>query len=246
MYKNLTIYTCVSGWYRHYIPLFKYCAEKAYPGATVVVEFFADPPVPYYAACRRLFADIGTTEYTYVTDVDMMLHGGLVENHLAWMESRHVCYSNTTRGKGEPNGYKRLTGLHFASREWYVRTAEQRSAALDLLEKGKVGLRRFQDEYALYNIAKDSGLPVFDVRRPLTAWHFGIHMGTLRCYKTATRQKKNSQLDRRVTPQEARWWVRVTEDPRFQRLALQACQDCLALKEQYSFLHSYVRRRAKC
>lgn len=241
---DLTIFTCVSGWYRDYAPLFEFCARKSYPDAKIVVDHIENPVVPYEAAFKRLLVNPGG-EYVYVTDIDMMLHPGLVEPHLKWMKEHDSCYSNSCRGKGEPQGPQRMTGLHFCNQEWYARTLSERSVCQRNILSGRIGTKRFQDELSLYSICSKSGLRLFAKRENLPFWHFGIHMGTLRCYETHTRQRKNTALDARISPERARWWVEITEDPEWMYLVSGASHMSKRIKEQYEFLYAYARRRAK-
>lgn len=240
--EGLTIFTIASGWYRDYVDLFRWCAEKSYPKARVVVRELREPVVPYEAACRRLLEYPGG-EYVYVTDVDMMLMPGLMGPHLRWMSDNDVCYSNTIRGLGEPFGCSRMTGLHFCRQEWYEKTKEWREFYVGEISRRKWGKSRFQDEFMLFDICRSSGLKVFSVRKPLVDWHFGIHMGTLRCHEKATRQGKNTQLDLRISPKTAQWWCDVSNDKDFQNVLKQV--DEPRIQQQYDFLHSYARRRAK-
>lgn len=243
--QSLTIFTKVSGWYRNYAPLFKFCAEASYPEATVIVQEQVEPydPPKYAAACSRLLEEPKTdTPYVYVTDVDMMLHPGLFEAHTEWMRENSMCYSNSPRGAGEPRGYERMTGLHFCSREWYRSTEDRRQFYERELFAGRIGNSRFDDELMLMNICRESfvGLPRA-VRYPLPYWHFGIHMGTLRCYENHTRQSKNTQLSLRIDKQRASWWLSVCEQREFKKI-LTAIHD-QRIQEQYRFLEGFCRRR---
>lgn len=209
------IYTCVAGDYTGYADLFEATSCRAYPGADVVVERLPDSykDTPYAAACFRYLADLSKYDRVYITDVDMihlLCCGDLFAHHESICAERQSCYSNTVRRK-EVMGADRMTGLHFATREWYARTERAREDQLRRLIFGEIGKSRFDDELMLKRIVEDSGLPVLHLGGSLIKRHFGIHIGTVRCYKYHGRTAVRQQLQMRVTPEQASEWLEIEE-----------------------------------
>ena len=155
------IYTAASGHYIDYLPLWEYCAKRSYPEYEVKSTIIVHPKTQYYAACYRLLVD-SDTDYTYVTDVDMMIlreNPTIAEFHINQMNQDGLCYSNSPRTK-EEDGSNRLTGLHFARLEWYEETKELREKYLHMLDSGEIGNHRLDDERMLMKICKRSGLEI--------------------------------------------------------------------------------------
>jgi len=233
-----------SGWYRAYVPLFEFFAEKSYPGVDIEVRVLHPVRVPYEAACMR-FLDGWSYDEVYVTDIDMMLHPGLFEAHRAWVKEYNGCYSNSLRGKNEPNGLQRMTGLHYATQEWYCETMSQRFFYRERIRRRHFGFARFCDETMLRDICLTAGLPLFPRRKPLSYWHFGVHLGTLRCYESHTRQTKNTQLDLRISPRRAQWWVENTEGSKqYEKIRHHLRVSCPRIFAQLEYFDAYARRRS--
>lgn len=245
--KNLTIYTAASGDYVNYLPLWEYAAKKAYPNCVVYYDIFANPRTKYYAACYRLLTEIHGTEFVYITDADIILlkeNPTLYDFHTIQMKEDDLCYSNSPRTK-EYVGEKRLTGLHFCNHEWYDKTREARLKYLLMLESCEIGNDRFHDELTLMKIAKESGLKIPPARKPLTARHHGIHIGTLRAYRNHSRGIRNQQLRMRISPQQAMRYLKYYDDPKFQSALQKACKASKTIKWELETLYAFCRRTEK-
>jgi hypothetical protein len=168
----------------------------------------------------------------------------LMEFHLKEMENSGLCYSNSPR-KSEPMGDKRMTGLHFCSQKWYRKTQEARDMYFHMLENGEIGNGRFDDELALMKVVKSSKIDVSPRFTPLVQRHHGIHMGTFRSYKSHTKQKLNEQLRMRISPEQARQWLKYYEDVEFLTILKATCAVNRTLRWEYDSLYSYCMRRSK-
>jgi hypothetical protein len=209
---KIKVFTTASGLYRQYIPVFSRCIEIAYPNYEVDIMELDEVLTPYEANCRRFVHEpSGDWDYCYVTDVDMMIlreDPMLHEIHLAEMKETGLCYSNIPRST-ERRGTERLTGLHFASREWYRRTAEVRKRYENMIDAGAMGNRDIDDELMLMQICRKSGLKI-DIHRPLIKRHHGIHLGTIRGKKDRrTYQEIKSAIFSRVTSAMAAKWQEI-------------------------------------
>lgn len=242
--KDLLVFTAANGHYLDYLPLWRWCLNKSYPEYDCFGLIIQSPPVKYYSAIYRLLhhpsADF---DYIYTTDVDIMhlRHTPtILEYHLAKMKKTGLSYSNSPR-TSEHRGKERLTGLHFASQKWYMKTQGIRDAYLHMLDSGEIGNSRFDDEFTLMKICKESKLEI-PPHEGLVKRHMGIHMGTLRAYKTHTKQKMNQQLRMRITPAQAKQWLSFYQDSEF-RLVLEAtCNMNRELKIEFERLYSFCRR----
>jgi len=239
------VYTAATSWYRAFAPIFKWCVNYSYPEADVRVEIISGIRPPFYAACLR-FLQAPSQEYdeVYVTDIDMFhmpLSPGLFEYHEERMRKTGLCYSNSPRSGKEPCGPDRLTGLHFATQEWYDQTSVARVSALQRLNDGDLGNGRFDDELMLMQICKDSGLEI-PPREKLIKRHFGIHGGTVRCYENHTRNTRESQLRQRITPDMATMWNQMVDEPGFQEAARESCSMSPRVAFQLEQIELFTRK----
>jgi len=245
---KLTIYTAASGHYIDYLPLWGYCAKKAYSKSEVSYDTFLDPIVPHYAACFRLLTEIHDTEYVYINDADMMIlpeDQTLFDFHTKQMEEDDLCYSNSPRTK-EPEGQHRLTGLHFCNQEWYSKTREARVKYLHMLDVGEIGNHKFDDEKMLMQVAKKSGLEI-PQPRPLLQRHHGIHIGTIRAYnyKRHTRNTRDQQLRMRISQKQAHQWVSYYDDPEFEGIVKHVSKRNRVIKDELEKLYGFCMRHKK-
>jgi hypothetical protein len=199
------ILTAASGTYLSYVPLFKYCASRAYPMAAVsVVEY---PGIPEYeAAIKRLLIvpEIKADEI-YVTDVDMLLlktPKNLFDQHSCLARVENTCYSSSVRRR-ETRGSERIQGLHYRTWKWYEKTLVARTKELDDLQDGKIGTDRIDDELSLMRVTVNSDLPIINYPGSLVDLHFGVHLGTIRAYKAHGRNAIYEQLRVRVSREMA-------------------------------------------
>jgi hypothetical protein len=110
----------------------------------------------------------------------------------------------------------RLTGLHFASREWYRKTADVRKRYEIMIDAGAMGNRDIDDELMLMTICKKSGMKI-DKHRHLIRRHHGIHLGTIRGKKDRkTYEEIKSGLFARVTCKMAAQWQELLKDTQMQ------------------------------
>jgi hypothetical protein len=246
--KELLIFTAASGLYCDYMPLWRWCISKAYQEYDCFCVIIQNPTTRYYAAIYRLLHHPSPDfKYIYVTDVDMMIlreKPTLMDFHLREMKKTGLCYSNSKR-YSEPQGDRRMTGLHFCNQRWYRKTQSQRDIYIHMLENGEICNNRFDDELILMKVMNDSKIEISPRFVSLVLRHHGIHMGTLRSYKSHTRQKLNEQLRMRITPDQARQWLKYYEDGEFCAIMKATCTVSKILKWEYEALYSYCMRRAK-
>ena len=242
--SKLLIYTCTSGHYNDYTPLWEYCISKSYPEYDYKAEKIEITNAKYHAACCRLFCHPSTThDYIYVTDVDMMVlreDPSILDFHLKQMKKDKLNYSNSPRTT-EYLGESRLTGLHFASQQWYKDTKLERESHLRLLKAAKIGERDIDDEISLMNICKNAkiGIPK---PRPLLRRHHGIHMGTLRHYPNHSRQTRNQQLSMRISPKQAKQWLSFYDDIIFKEIIKSISKMNYEIRKELETLYSFCRR----
>ena len=237
---SLTIYTAASGHYTHYAPYFELCAKRAYPTVDVRVDILDNVPCLYYAACYRFLNEV-PGDYVYITDVDMVLMPmpDLFAYHVGMMTVTGLPYSNCQR-KNEPMGPDRLTGLHFCTPEWYQATVESRRVYMAKLNRGEVGKGRFDDELTLMRVVRESGLGI-PPRRRLINLHFGVHIGTIRAYKSKTRETMRHQLNMRVSPALAQEMCVIMDSPEWRDIKC----DNRTVREEMRTLEVYCRGRAR-
>lgn len=248
--KKLLIYTVASGHYLDYTALWEYCIAHSYPEYDFESLEIKDPKTLYFAACYRLLHQPTTQhDYVYITDVDMMIlreeSPSLLEFHLGEMENEGLCYSNSPRKK-EYLGPQRLTGLHFASKEWYEKTIQERSSYLRLLSEGKFGENAIDDELMLMLICKNAGLSI-PITKQLASRHHGIHLGTLRHYqyKRHSKNTRNQQLGLRISPKQAEQWLNFYNDKEFVKIVNAVSKKNREIKLELQRLYSFCRRLKK-
>jgi len=229
--------------YIGYFDLWKYCVEKSYPGTLSHCTVLEKTTTTYEAAVLRLLEDsCQIADYVYTTDVDIM-HlpcENIIEYHNNRMAATGLCYSNTPRKK-EYLGSQRLTGLHFASREWYHKTKNIREMYLHMLAQGEIGNGRFDDELVLMKVCKESGLGI-PPTEPLINRHGGIHLGTFRNYYSHSKNKQNQQLRMRINYQQAECWLKFYDDPEFKKIVADTAKKSRVIKEELVALYSFCMR----
>jgi hypothetical protein len=242
--KQLLLYTCCSGSYVDYLTLWLYCAKKAYPEYDVKCDVQITT-VPYYSACYRLLNQPTTHEYTYITDVDMMIMRepvGIMEYHTKEMLETGLCYSNTIRNsKNENLGDNRMTGLHFATKEWYLVTEKIRNEYLHMLTSGEIGTDYIHDELMLKQICmKTVGLPA--QKYPLIKRHHGIHLGTVRWNTNKSANEMFSKLSARVSCKMAAQWLENYDCKEFKSIIAYICSVNTVIKKELEILYTFCRR----
>lgn len=241
--------TVIDEAYEDYLPLFLYCAMKAYPDYEVRIfrrgqtPFEGFPEYPYNTIALRFVVPkeyYHGMDWVYVTDIDMMimpepvaLHGF----HLNEMHETGLCYSNSLRNKHHYAGCQSLTGLHFADMQWFEWTETQRMFYYGVLKNGVVGTYREYDGVMLYRMADKSrvGLPG---KYKLYKRHHGIHLGSFRLYKNDP--KREEKLYQRITRDYARKWLKYYTDPNFKKLIEQANENP-TIRQQLAELYNVCR-----
>jgi len=191
---KICLFTVVDEKYKWYIPLFITAAKKAYPDydirilATFDAEHeplpeFCNPYVIYecilhkdfFAANYRfLYSDESLLKYDYVliTDIDIIImpeKKPLHEFHIGRMKNAY--YENFCHDVCQ------CSGVHFVSHAWWNATEKCRDAWLLFISSHD--LEKDHDEYMLYHIIQESGLPVPKPEINQDYIH-GIHLGKFR------------------------------------------------------------------
>jgi hypothetical protein len=233
---KLLITTVVDHNYQAYIPLFIYCAKKAYPEYDVRVFFRDILPdelgvlidESYLWHLRGFPNNKATTsslrfvwhdtfmrnyDYCFITDVDILMYREtepLHEQHLKVMKRAGLeCYENIAV-KHQKYG-NRMPGVLFATKEWVERTREAREKYSEYLLNPDSANYYEHDEVMLYNICKESGLPI--TFKGTENWrHHGIHFGKYR---------KNHHIKLRLQ-EEVKFIKELSSDNEFLRL-LEIC-----------------------
>jgi hypothetical protein len=191
-----------------YLPAFVFCCNKAYP--QYHVKLFLRDPCPYdlkgwrlncetvpffhgfpryeylsialrFAIPKEQFADFDSV---YTTDIDMMIMfepRDIEYFHEMEMIGTGLCYSNSLRNPNHYAGSVSLSGLHYASRQWYEMTDECAGTYRGLMERGLIGLYREWDGVMLYRIVKETGQKL-PGKYQLAKRHHGIHLGNFRLF----------------------------------------------------------------
>lgn len=235
---KLCLTTVVDEYYAAYIPMFVWCAKKAYPdyhvriyvrgkcppcdGAEIIQDAFAGYPKCGNNTIALRFVlppeDFKKFDYIYITDIDMMLmkesvcgtgFATLPDFHLAEMQKTNLCYSNSIRNSKHWKGTESLSGLHFCHRDWF--DAVERSVINYRQYLKEVEVRREYDGHMLYNIVKDSGMGLPGKYR-LVKRHHGIHLGNFRLFK------RYGKLKTRMPRQKCRTWRSYVADPEFKKI----------------------------
>ena len=247
----ILIFTICDEAYSDYREMWEWLIKRNYPeycsGLTIIEKVEQQP---YMAACKRfvvnpygLFPNL--KKDIYITDIDMMiLRESLTieEFHRKEIKEEGNCYSNSPRNNDEPESYLRLTGLHYATPEWYEKTINAREIYRTLINDGWIGKGRYDDEKMLFNICIESGLKI-PPKKPLQKRHHGIHMGTFRNYVMYGPQRLRSELRTRISPHQARQWNEITEEKEYKRILTNI--ESPVIKKEFKFLETFCRSWGK-
>jgi hypothetical protein len=255
--KTLVV-TVVDKQYMAYVPLFVYCFRKAYPTPDFDVKIFIMDECSYKVNCELvpLFNDFPRFKYSsialrflipplhfkgfdavYVTDIDMLI---MVENptldafHWKEIEQTKLCYSNSLRNPGHYMGSKSLSGLHYATMEFFERTEDERRKYFDLFRQGLLGLYREFDGVMLYRICERSGIGL-PGKYKLIKRHHGIHLGNFRLFSDKEKIADRIPIDFRMQ------WLRLLEKKEFRDIVERSCSDNSELNEQIIKLNEFIR-----
>jgi hypothetical protein len=178
MSKRIAIFTVATGEYRHFVPMFRYAAEKAYPECQVIIH--ESDGFPNMMAAMRFIYDkqFDRFDSVLITDVDILMQrngDSFYFDRLNFLSKNQTwCYANVSLEKDS------CPGVHFVTREWWERTADARGEESENL----VNLTCFgddvpkgYDERMLFRIITASGL-----KTPPTGLlsHYGVHLGAFR------------------------------------------------------------------
>jgi hypothetical protein len=192
--NDLLIYTYATGKYTCYSDLWQYCIEHEYPEYQYLV-FTSENKIPYYGAIMRFLVDPDIeSRYYYITDIDMMIvreETTIVDFHKNDLTG---CFSNSSRNLNDRKGSERVTGLHFCTPEWYIKTKEAREKYRKLLYDGKVGEGFIDDEVILGNIIIESGLQ-FPTNKPKVCRYHGLHCGNIRGLSKISRSERKNKFN---------------------------------------------------
>jgi hypothetical protein len=168
-------------------------------------------------------------DYIYVTDIDLFFMWENVPFDLyseQQMLRNKMCYFNSTRNKHHYQGTKSLSGLHFATQEWFEKTEKERASYYDLLESGLVGTFRELDGQMLYRMCERSGVGI-PPKTNLIKLHHGIHLGSFRLFPDD--QKK---WEDRISHEFRIQWLNLLNNKKFCDLIEQCGNDSEIVKNQ--------------
>lgn len=222
----------------------KLIVEKKYDGIDIVSDCFRDWHRYEYSPISWRFLinkeEYRGFDYIYITDIDMMILREKVEllyYHLNEMERTGLCYSNSIRNRKHWKGNQSVTGLHFASYEFFERTEEAMEKYSEKVKTGEVGAKREYDGNMLYRIIKESKLGICG-KYPLAERHHGIHMGSFRLYKGNLKRKLNKRVDK----DKCRKWLTMLKDETFREI-IKLCSVDPVIKEQTDALQEFCEKR---
>ena len=241
---SVTVFTVYNEKYSAYAEMWKYCINRAYPQYQVIAKEVRSS-YEYDANCLRFLEHPTIEGDVYICDIDMMTlkeNPSLHEFHHNEMKASGLCYSNSPRNNTEPKSYERLCGLHYATQEWYAKTAVMRLKYKNMLDRGEVGRDFFDDEIMLKKICEESGLGI-PPKTPLFKRHHGIHFGTIRHYKSLGPERLTAELRVRVKPEQAQQWVEIADSVEYKRI-LKSIEDKTILWE-FAFMDKFTRSWSK-
>jgi len=220
----VNLFTVVSGEYRLFVPLFKHCAQKAYPEYNFQV-FEHDSS---FSPDMRFLVDPGLEGNTLIIDVDFLLFREkepIEAQRLRAMDKYGLtCYHNY---QSHP---KRCPGVHFVTNDWWQNTKTVRDTVLAEYETGKRVASKDSDEYLIYEIVAASGLPV--PPQGINRWWHGIHLGAYR-----------KDLRRDFAAAEYTLLIELLEDKEFTLLAAEARSKSKMIHKIFKNLSATFKRR---
>lgn len=261
---SVCLSTVVDKEYIAYLPLFVYCANKVYPDYHI--RLFLRDPCPYNLKAWKLncetvplfenfprykYASIALRfvidrsyysdfDYVYITDIDMMImreNKDIETFHCLEMQQTGLCYSNSLRNASHYEGSQSLTGLHFASKEWFKRTNDIVDDYRKYMEAGLIGLYREFDGVMLYRIAQRSGLGL-PGKYKLASRHHGVHLANFRLFPN-----DKLKLETRISNDFKMQWVNNMSNKIFQDIITVCKEDNEELKKQLSMLDGFILGR---
>jgi hypothetical protein len=151
----MIFYTCVDKKYKELIPLYKFCVNRAYPDAEVIVD-----QVTNYPSCYRFLNEI-KGDYVHVTDADILIlpHEKSHQEYYSRFEINGASYvrgATIACGKKWEGEVARICGGHIGLfPEFYRRTNKYRAEEINCLDSN----REF-DEIMLCRILRNAGYPI--------------------------------------------------------------------------------------
>jgi hypothetical protein len=261
---SLVVTTVVDSTYMAYLPAFVYCMNRAYPHYHVrlfmrdkcpynlkawklnaeLVPMFEDFPRYRYMSIALRFAiekkHFVDFDYAYITDIDMMImpeSKDIEYFHITEMLQTGLCYSNSLRNANHYEGSLSLSGLHFASKEWFERSDEIAGQYREWMRKGLVGMYREYDGVMLYRIAEQAkiGLPG---KYKLAKRHHGIHMGNFRLFPG-----QKLKLEVRIPPEFRSVWMQHQSNRIFREICEACRKDNAEFDSQLTDLDNFIAGR---
>jgi hypothetical protein len=255
---RLCFCTIVSGVYQWYIPLFRHCAEYAYPLAAIKILIRGKCELPakhmkgvsiidtrdmkddgYTTAALRFvwdYQDIEYYDYALITDIDLLHRHEITSLFDQRMMDLSVhkldCYSNYV--SAQDMGEDRMPGVHFVTKDWWKKTAEARKKYLDILKEKGPDSWSF-DERMITKIVRESGLNVQKGEQKLWQMH-GLHLGDYR-RRILQKEKHHPGLDAHDQNQ----LKDLLESPDFMMLVEECSQHIPTIKQTFDLLRKDVR-----
>jgi len=261
---NLCVTTVVDNAYMAWLPAFVYCMNRAYPHYRVrlflrdqcpydlkawkldcdIIPMFEDfPRYTYLSIALRFAIDreyFKEFDHVYVTDIDMMIMNedkDIEYFHCMEMQQTGLCYSNSLRNYEHYEGKRSLTGLHFASREWFERTNDLTAEYRELMRHGLVGLYREYDGCMLYRLADRSGCGI-PGKYKLAKRHHGIHMNNFQLFGD-----NRLKLDVRIPMEYRVQWMRHMGNRIFQDIIATCRKDSDLVESNVKCLDDFINGR---
>lgn len=259
---TLCISTVVDKEYMAYLPLFVHCCNKVYPNYHIrlfmrdpcpydlkswklkyeLIPMFEDYPRYKYASIalrfaidKKYYADF---DYIYITDIDMMImreSRDIEYFHVMEMQQTGLCYSNSLRNANHYEGTLSLTGLHFATKKWFLKTNNIVEEYRILFEKGIIGLYREYDGVMLYRIVTRSGL-MLPLKYKLASRHHGIHLGNFRLFPN-----DRTKLEIRIPTDYQVQWMHNLDNKIFKDIISTCRKDNDELDSQITSLANFIQ-----
>lgn len=202
---------------------------------------------------RFLMPPLPPDDRTIIMDVDTMLFRGwesIFDWHEKNMEKMKTCYSGYhgpwKKPVRFPGGWKgqreRVAGGSLMTTpEWLEKTRNARPRFIGLLEDGRIGTYREEDEVVLCKIMKESGLPV-PKDKLFPTEHKGLHLGD---FKFDHRWQDTEKMMRRLTPMNCARYVEMRDSDKVFQAILSICREDQTIDKLFRNLNKHLRWRAR-
>lgn len=177
---------------------------------------------------RFLVEPIDNTEYAYCCDSDIMICEDILPFHIAKLNGNDFCYDNEIRYYSDSS---KMSGLHFCTHEWYVKTINQRHSYLNqsiLTNTGSTNCERILKDIAeksnilLHPATKD--INDFMLKRPIHGQHISLSRQPF---------NKNCKMKDELNDQYKHEFICTIKEDHFKELMHLCCNETVKIFNTY-------------